>query len=226
MAIQDRIVAYLAEHPEGVDDDGLTAALGLRQRQQANLRCRRLERFGFVTRRKVGSKIRNFLNAPETVVLEQQQNADSVCNERPWYWEGNVQAAVVRHLNSVGYRIVSSADTAAHQPGKDIVAITPSGDTLWVSAKGYPTGTPRTNPHTQARHWFAHAVFDLVLWHDEDATVALALALPDQATYRKLANRAVWFLSNVKARIYWVAECGSVVEGWPKLTGRAAAAGL
>ena len=53
MTIQDRILDYLQKHPEGVDDDALTIALSLAQRQQANQRCRRLEQFGFITRRRV-----------------------------------------------------------------------------------------------------------------------------------------------------------------------------
>ena len=81
---------------------------------------------------------------------------------------------------------------------------------LWVSAKGYPEGTLRTNPRTQARHWFAHALFDLVLWHGENPLVALALALPEQTTYRKLVNRSRWFLVEVDAQVFWVSEDGTV----------------
>jgi len=210
LTIQDRIVEYLEAHPEGVDDDSLTVVLGLRQRQQANQRCRRLEQFGIVSRRRIEGKIRNFLN-PGALPIRVSQPATLAGDERPWYWEGNVQAQVVRHLCDKRYSIVSAADTASKQQGKDIVAVTPSGQRLWVSAKGYPKGTVRTNSRTQARHWFAHALFDLVLWHQENPSIALALAMPEQPTYRNLAHRSRWFLAELKAQVFWVVESGEVL---------------
>lgn len=212
MTIQDRIVAYLLEHPEGVDDDALTAALNLRQRQQANQRCRRLEQYGFVSRRTVNGKIRNFLNANPPKTITPRPTPNLANNERPWFWEGHVQDKLASHLRKLGYAIEFLADTATKQQGKDIVAVSPSGETLWVSVKGYPRGTERTNAGTQSRHWFAHALFDLILWRGQDASVSLALALPDQNTYRRLANRIDWFLSAARACIFWVDEHGTVVQ--------------
>ena len=212
MTIQERIVQYLAQHPEGVDDDALTLTLGLAHRQQANQRCHRLERFGIVTRRSVDGKIRNFLksDAMSGETTPRQSALIVEVAERPWFWEGHVQSTVINHLQSLGYRIRSAANTATRAPGKDVIAVAPSGQILWISAKGYPVGTVNTSPHTQARHWFAHALFDLILWHGENATVALGLALPQKETYRKLANRASWFLSKTRNCIYWVADDGAV----------------
>jgi hypothetical protein len=198
LTIQDRILAYLMKHPDGVDDDTLTVALGLRQRQQANQRCRRLEQFGIVLRRPIDGKIRNFLNSVSPVVIPNRQESNATCSEQPWYWEGHVQAAVVRYLESVGYRIDAIADTATREQGKDIIAVAPSDQTLWVSAKGFPRGTLRTDARTQARHWFSHALFDLILWRGEGAANALALALLEQTTYRNLVSRIGWFLMAVK----------------------------
>ncbi len=212
MTIQERIIQHLAHHPEGVDDDALTLTLGLTQRQQANQRCRRLEQVGIVTRRRIEGKIRNFLNADAPLgetILPQSTPILGVA-ERPWFWEGHVQSVVVDHLQSRGYQIRSVANTATRERGKDVIAVAPSGQTLWISAKGYPVGTAKTNPRTQARHWFAHALFDLILWHGEDVTIALGLALPQKETYRKLANRVGWFLSSTRNCIYWVAEDGVV----------------
>lgn len=208
MTIQDRIVEYLSQHPEGVDDDQIAIALSLRRRQQANQRCHRLAEFGIVTRRSVDGKIRNFLNPGAS--LPAQPFPDRPALERPWFWEGKVQQAVVRFLTGSGYQIQSVADTAAKQQGKDIVATTAHGQTLWVSAKGYPEGTVKTNPRTQARHWFAHALFDLILWHGENASAVLALALPEQKTYRNLVTRVGWFLDKLGARVFWVSENGTV----------------
>lgn len=209
VTIQDRIIEYLAVHPEGVDDDALVIALGLRQRQQANQRCRRLEKFGIVCRRVVCGKIHNFLN-PDAPQTRPTNTLPPVGAERPWNWEGNVQARVVTYLREKGYSIVSTADTATKQQGKDIVAADPHGCRLWVSANGYPIGTLRTNPRTQARHWFAHALFDLVLWHNEDSSLALGLALPEETTYLRLTDRSRWFFNALNARIFWVREPGGV----------------
>ena len=132
-----------------------------------------------------------------------------------------MQAAVVRHIQTLGFRIESVADTATKQRGKDVIAVAPSGQTVWISAKGYPVGTASTNPQTQARHWFSHAMFDLILWHGEDTSVALALALPDQTTYRNLANRVGWFLAELKASIYWAHQNGKVTTQEPKGLGAA-----
>ena len=209
MTIQDRIIECLSQHPEGIDDDQLATVLGLRQRQQANQRCRRLADFGCVTRRAVNGKIRNFLN-PGTAPPGQSSSTKLSASERPWFWEGNVQHAVVQFLTRSNYQIKAVADTATKQQGKDIVALAADGSTLWVSAKGYPEGTIKTNPRTQARHWFAHALFDLVLWHGEEESAALALALPEQKTYRNLSYRSRWFLTALGARVFWVNEDGNV----------------
>ena len=60
MTIRERIVAFLQEHPEGIDDDALAEALQLKSRQQANSRCRQLEKEGLLIRRRVSGKIHNF----------------------------------------------------------------------------------------------------------------------------------------------------------------------
>jgi len=48
MTIRNRIIDHLKNHPEGIDDDDLAFNLGLKSRQQANTRCRQLEKEGFV----------------------------------------------------------------------------------------------------------------------------------------------------------------------------------
>jgi hypothetical protein len=219
MTILNRIIEYLREHPEGVDDDSLTIALNLKARQQANSRCRRLEAYGIVTRRQIKGKIHNFLNADAPLHLIQETRTVVAIGEAPWFWEGNIQAAVVTYLENLKHSISFAANTATRQQGKDIIAIDGSGQTLWISVKGYPVGTPKTNPSTQARHWFSHALFDLILWRGESRTASVALALPDKKTYRNFIGRVEWFLEEVSASIYWVSQDGRVsVES---LAGRA-----
>lgn len=57
-----------------------------------------------------------------------------------WFWEGNVQAAVVAHLAAEGWRILRVADTHSREHGVDIQARR-RGTRLLVEVKGYPSST-------------------------------------------------------------------------------------
>lgn len=207
--INERILEYLSQHPEGVDDDELARALNLKSRQQANNRCRRLTAKGFVERREVGGKLRNFL------LVEDWADAIPARSEppedRPWFWEGHIQDRVAEYLREKGYRISRLADTARYEPGKDIEAEGDSGP-LWVTVKGYPKGTSRTPPTTQAGHWFKNALFDIIVWRGESPDAKLAMALPDFPKYRKLTKKVTWFQSVANFFYIWVQEDGSVEE--------------
>ena len=219
MTVRDRIVEHLKCHTEGVDDDLLTEALGLSRRQYANQECRKLEGLGLVERRIVNGKTRNFLRdgtrnssadlpvpsvSPE-VSEESQQKPD-----KSWYWEGNIQSAVVAFLVSKGFMIRRVADTVTREHGKDIVAVSSSGRELWVSVKGRPEGTSRTSPHLMAKHYFEAAVHDLLCWRDEDKSVSVALGLPDFVTYQSGARKIEGRLLELKASIFWVSDDGKV----------------
>lgn len=217
MTVRSRIVEHLRRHPEGVDDDVLTVALGLSRRQHANQECRKLQSAGVVERRIVSGKTRNFLRdggggskaeaepVPPGRFQEARQNPD-----KPWDWEGNVQGSVVVFLVSNEFTIQRVADTLTREHGKDIVAVAPSGRELWVSVKGRPEGTSRTSPYLMARHYFADAMHDLLCWREEDDSVALALALPDFVTYQNGAKKVAGQLQGLKASIFWVSEHGKV----------------
>ena len=213
MTIKDRIVHYLQTHPEGVDDDDLAKALNLSARQQANSRCRDLQKEGLIVRRMLRGKIHNFWigkDVPDTKptvvefqVLESPRASD-------WFWEGNVQAKVISYLSQQGYRILSSADTTSHQTGIDIKAIKNDVE-LWVSVKGYPHGTIKTNPSVQAAHWFKQAVFDMIEYREIDKNVQLAIAIPDFPRYRKLSQKISWFKRVADFKYYWVDKEGVIV---------------
>jgi hypothetical protein len=142
---------------------------------------------------------------PEPEALDPSAPAPDLA--RPWYWEGNVQACVVSELRARGYRIESVVDTSTKEPGTDIIARSSEGRTLWVSVKGFP----QKSSYTQARHWFAGALLDMVLYRAEDADVDLAIALPEGfATYKALVARTVWLRAAVPFSVYWAAESGKV----------------
>jgi hypothetical protein len=214
MTIREQILAFLQEHPEGIDDDELSEALRLKQRQQANNRCRKLEKEGLVIRRHVNGKIHNFWVGDKLALPTQSQAIPSSKVARSaelWFWEGNVQAAVVRLLVRQNCIIRSVADTASKQRGKDIVAER-NGKPLWVTVKGYPNGTPKTPPSTQAGHWFKQALFDIIEYRGESEIAEIGMALPDFPRYRKLAEKVIWLQPVAKFIYYWVQENGEVVE--------------
>jgi len=218
MTIKERIVEYLKKHPEGVDDDMLARNLNLSARQQANSRCNQLAKEGLVERRKVAGKIHNFWiggkggGVPKQIESTKKPALNPETPKKDnWFWEGNVQAKVVGYLAGQGYSIMSVADTASHQRGKDIEA-EKNGRPVWISVKGYPKGTAKTHPSTQAGHWFKQAVFDILEYRGEDDGVELGLALPDYSRYRDLTKKISWLKSIARFTYYWVRESGEVIE--------------
>ncbi len=209
VTIREKIIAYLQQHQNGIDDDALAEALQLSARQQANSRCRQLEREGLVIRRRVNGKIHNFWNeGKQPPPTPPNVKPDNV---KPWFWEGNVQTSVVRYLEQRDYVIRSAANTASKERGKDIEA-EHDGEILWITVKGYPEGTKRTHPSTQAGHWFKQATFDILQYRGENGEARLGMALPDFPRYRSLAQKIKWFQPVAKFTYYWVQESGKVTE--------------
>ena len=211
MTIKQRILMYLQTHPEGIDDDDLARTLNLSARQQANTRCRELEKEGLVIRRKVDGKIQNFWTGKriQTVIPPEIKSKVTDPKYNDWFWEGNVQSAVVMYLVSQAYQIRSVADTASHQRGIDIIA-EKEGTNLWVSVKGYPRGTTKTNPSVQAGHWFKQAIFDIIEYRERNKDVILAVAFPDYPRYHNLVGKISWFKSVANYSYFWVKENGEV----------------
>lgn len=224
MTAKERVLATIEKTNGPVCDDCMVKMAELSARQVSYQVCENLAAEGAISRGSHRSciicgkiKITNWspeagnTASPEPVKVKKEEPAsESINNARPWYWEGNVQAAVAAHLVSEGYSIRSVANTESREPGKDIIAISPDGRELWVSVKGFP----ENSPNTQARHWFSGAVFDLILYHGENPDVSLALGLPDGfSTYKGLAPRVKWLQESMPFRIYWVAESGRVSVG-------------
>jgi hypothetical protein len=210
MKIRERILDFLLSCPGGIDDDALADALNLKQRQQANGRCRQLQDEGLVERRRVDGKIQNFfIGDPAQAVRVVSEDVHKEDMDKPWFWEGNVQSVVVKYLAVEGLVIRSVVDTESRQSGKDIEAAK-EGTPVWITVKGYPKGTTRTRPATQARHWFSHAIFDVVKYRSESQQSYIGVALPDFVTYRNLAEKISWFKDVSRFTFYWVDEQGGV----------------
>lgn len=216
MAIRDKLKATL-QRSGPMCDDCLSSSSFVKPRQTVNARCRELEAEGQLERRTdrcpqcKATKIVNRLlvegeDRPiKTNVVEEEED-NQFGNDRPWYWEGNVQERIVEHLSFSGWEISSSANTATREAGKDIVAVK-DGKELWVSVKGWP----EKSINTQARHWFSGALFDLVLYRDLDPAALLAIGIPGRfSTYTNLIERVRWLRCNLPFEIFLVSEDGSV----------------
>jgi hypothetical protein len=132
---------------------------------------------------------------------------DVAGDDRPWFWEGNVQKRIVEYLRSNGWTVLSEANTAAREAGKDIVARDVEGRTIWITVKGFP----EKSKNVQARHWFAGALLDLALYADQDKGVLLAIGLPSGfRTFESLVKRTDRVRQFLEYRVYWVRSDGSV----------------
>jgi hypothetical protein len=137
----------------------------------------------------------------------------------PWFWEGNVQAAIVSRLAAVGWQILAVADTASRAQGTDIVA-TRGGRRLHIEVKGYPgdtyaigeqRGQPKpTQPTNQARHWFAGALMKAAMLRNDHPLDLVAIGLPSFPTYRTLAGRVSLTLIGGDIGLLWVDHSGGV----------------
>lgn len=122
---------------------------------------------------------------------------------KPWYWEGNIQLSLALYLQSLGWEIKEYADTKSRNQGKDLVAFKNDVGDYWITIKGYP----EKSPYTQARHWFSQAIFDTILYHNENPEVRLGIGIPNGfQTYLNLIPRVSWFLRQQNIRLYLINE--------------------
>ncbi len=138
-----------------------------------------------------------------------------------WWWEGNVQAAVVRHLAAEGWDVHRVADTSSRERGVDIDAV-PGPERLLVEVKGYPSDTYLRGPKEgrrkptgaalQARHYFAGALLSGLLMRSAHPSARVVLALPDMETYRNLAARTADPLAKAAVQLWLVSSIGTIAE--------------
>lgn len=207
-------------------DDCLSDVSGIKPRQSVYQACTALRGEGLVSRMVESCETchrMKIINALITTGQSLRRHESSVVKaqiddvslpdieptggDKPWYWEGKVQDAIVLYLRKLNVSIHAEADTATRAQGKDIEAINPDGSILWVSVKGFP----ESSPNTQARHWFAGLLLDLALYREQDSTAKLALGLPRGfKTYETLVRRTHHTLKFYGCDVYWVSEGGDV----------------
>lgn len=213
MTNRQQIISYLRNHSEPIDDDELAKVLGFSQRQMANLECRKLAKDGLITRSFLDGKIHNIWSNnplpvnPDSKPVKTENEVDEYSNE--WFWEGNVQNQIVNHLTEQDYEICSTAHTASKQHGIDIIA-EKEGKPLWVTVKGFPRKTTKTQSSTQVPHWFSSGIFDVLKYRGEKSEVDIAFGLPDHDRYRNLARKISWLKPIAKFSYFWVKESGEI----------------
>ncbi len=117
---------------------------------------------------------------------------------RAWPWEGAVQAVFASVLRERGWEHISLADTATKAPGVDVLAH--KGERrLGAEVKAWPSSgyadprraaeVKRTQPSTQAGHWFAQALLKALMLRDSHPDHESLVVLPDYPRYRHLADR-------------------------------------
>lgn len=215
----EKLLEFLRHNPNlSYCDDCLQQKTGINRRQQVNRICHYLVDRGMILREKGlcslcgKQKLINQIHGSDPNGSEKQnrvtQNPVLETEGMTWYWEGNLQSKLVSWLVGEGYKILSVADTARRSRGVDIIAQHAQGETLWITVKGYP----KTHRHEQARHYFAEAIFDLVLYRGESDSVKLGVGLPAGfATYANLARKVQWMRKEILPfDIYWISEDGQV----------------
>lgn len=214
MARMDDMAAWVFKHGQPVCDDCVWRPAGMTSRQQANSRGRALARRGVIARGQgtcsLCGKVKT-VSAPRGTELPTV--AESSSEDHPWYWEGNVQATLADYLASQGWSVTRTANTATKETGVDIEATDPTGADWWITVKGYPERKPgkTTSPSTQARHWFSHAMFDVVTYRTERENMRIGVALPGPyVTYESLASRSAWLRRTAPYTLFVVDARGVV----------------
>lgn len=143
----DEFLAVLSSGNGPLCDDCLYLVAGWNRRQRANLVGRHLGATGAIERTKGSCSacgktktVSQLTGTGKHAVVPIAAQPSPVGAAAPasyaWFWEGNVQAAIVTHLAAAGYRVKQVVDTASKAQGVDILA--QRGGQVWVTVKGYP----------------------------------------------------------------------------------------
>jgi len=127
----------------------------------------------------------------------------------PWFWEGHVQNRVADYLHANGWTIERTANTAKREQGVDVIAVRDTRR-LYLEVKGYPEDKGKTNPSTQARHWYGQAFMGAVEHYRGDEGPELAIAFPNMQTYRTWRTKTELVLHTLGIGLYFVEADGTV----------------
>lgn len=142
-----------------------------------------------------------------------------------WFHEDNIKQKIANYLVELEGFDPNPTITYGQEQGPDILARKGKIQRR-VEVKGWPTKTyvrgPKkgrfkpTNPSTQARHWFAEALRDVLLAKGEDEKLEIALGFPMMKTYVDLLNRIEWARRRLEIFCYLVGQDNKVRPFTPK----------
>jgi len=218
MAAREKMLAALIAADSPVCDDCIWELAGLSSRQRAYQTGQQLQAVGALSRGDgtcaVCAKYKTVSRPTGQPIPAPATTMETDVADRPWHWEGNVQAALVESLSAEGWSILNTANTATKEAGVDVIARDPAGAEWWISVKGYPEerATKATRPAVQARHWFSHAMFDVAMYRTERADVRIGVAIPGPyITYERLFEKSRWLQRTAPYTLFTVHQSGRVV---------------
>ncbi len=139
--------------------------------------------------------------------------------ESEWFYEANVQNKIKAYLITKGWKKHSEADTKSREHGHDLI-LRRYQKTFLIEVKGYPSKyyvrgknkgqKKKTNPPTQARHWFGEILLSLILAKCKNPKLKIAMGLPNKPTYLTKWDEIRWLRKQIKLEVCWVYENGSV----------------
>ena len=210
----DATLRTMVSHHLRIDKGTVTGGVGFVQVERGSYRVESGEGGQIFSKPAVQKTITNESRTVET-------RAPESIDKHEWFWEGNIQAALVRHLATDGWRIRRVADTHSREHGIDIEADR-DGVSLLIEVKGYPSAIYLNGPKegskksfgvgAQARTYFGNAVLAGLLMKSDNEMARVVLAFPTQETFLGLARRSGGPLSKAGIEVWLVDEQGRVTE--------------
>lgn len=167
----------------------------------------------------------------KTVEEQESKTLEIDCQSdltRAWDWEGNVQAVLCTKLKNFGWEIKRAANTKNKEPGVDVVA-TRGQQKLLIEVKGFPSKTYEagskkgelkpTQPTSQARQWYSHALLSAMRMLDKNNNSFIGLCFPECKTYRNLVGQTGLSLRKLGVGVLFISSSGVLITDLPMANG-------
>jgi hypothetical protein len=149
--------------------------------------------------------------------------SEVTAGSRDWPWEGAVQSVFAAVLVRHGWSITAVADTATKARGVDVLA-EKGPRRLGAEVKGWPSvgyadprraaEVKRTQPSTQAGHWFSQALLKAMELLDSHPERESLMVLPDFPRYRDLTGRTRTGRQAAGIHVVLLGQDGALTSQW------------
>ena len=136
--------------------------------------------------------------------------------EDEWFEETNVSRKIRDFLVQNVYEITKFCEDK-REKGHDIEAIKDGRKTI-IEVKGYPSdkyvrgpdkgNKKRTNPNSQAKHWFGEALLSLLIARSKNPNFKIAIGLPKFRVYEGLLEKVNFVIEKMEIGYILVDEEG------------------